>query len=81
MDGNKILGSNKYHKCSQLLDTTDPTVQREHNKHLKGDTDETDGSGDVETCDDKYCPPLPTYSPGTPKHHETPPHHIPPKPA
>ena len=36
-----------------LEQTTDPIAQREHNKYPKEDIGGMDGSGDVETCNNK----------------------------
>ena len=79
--GNKIPGSNKYHNNDKLPDTTDPTAQKEHNKYPKEDTDERGDSCGDETSDNKWYPPLPTYSPYTQGHHGTPPPQTLPRPA
>jgi hypothetical protein len=51
--GDEIPSSNKYHKNSQLLDTTNPTAQKEHNTHPKLDTDGKGESDGVRTSDNK----------------------------
>jgi hypothetical protein len=50
---NKIPGSNKYYRDSELPDTTSSIVQREHNKSPKGDIDEMDAPYDDKTNDNK----------------------------
>jgi hypothetical protein len=53
MKGDKIPSSNKYHKSSQLLDTTNPIAQKEHNTHPTQDIDGRDANDGVETFNNK----------------------------
>jgi hypothetical protein len=78
--GDDISSSNKYHNKDKLLETTDPTARREHNKHPKEDIDGRDDSYDDKNDNNKLFPPLPTYSPCNQEHCGTPPPQTLPRP-